>query len=417
MNNPSLVLIAFKYPPYSGVGAFRWSNLSKELAELGWIVHVVTVQWNCRSDSSFLDILNHKNIIIHILPSLGPHRMTEWRAYGGALGLAVRIFRRIVERLLSPFYYIDVAQQWGRIMIPFVKNLLVTTGCNVLVATGAPFSVNHAAARIKTELGDRVRLIQDFRDPWNDLPSYVTSFGSARRRANSEKMEHESLACADAVITVTKGVARLFQERTEQVVQVIYNGYPSNLVSKLRNSPKLRPLIRVVYAGTFSHGRDKTFIKFLLMLQNQRLSGKIIFDIYGAPSKFLRQAVRSLQNPDSVSFQDRVNYENLMNIIPDYDYGLHLNGRLSIDALSTKIFDYLAVGIPVLSVNYGDEIHGFLTENGFGYSVRLDNGQQEVDLAELIEKKPVRPDPGRVAAFSYRNIALQYIKILEGGGM
>ena len=43
--SPPLLVIAYKFPPYAGVGGFRWAKLSKYLARLGHEVHVVTVPW------------------------------------------------------------------------------------------------------------------------------------------------------------------------------------------------------------------------------------------------------------------------------------------------------------------------------------------------------------------------------------
>ena len=40
-----LLIIAFKFPPYGGVGSFRWSKFTKYLAKSENKVNVLTIKW------------------------------------------------------------------------------------------------------------------------------------------------------------------------------------------------------------------------------------------------------------------------------------------------------------------------------------------------------------------------------------
>ena len=155
----SIILLSFKYPPYPGVGAFRWANLSYQLAENNYIVHVITTKWQEKENSSFLNEIRHSNIKIHILPSLGFHNIK----YNTYKNIFLRKIKKYYFKLIRPLYFLDEAQQWHWIMIPYVHRLIKKEKIEILIATGAPFSVNYAAAKIKNK-NKRINLIQDFRD-------------------------------------------------------------------------------------------------------------------------------------------------------------------------------------------------------------------------------------------------------------
>ena len=64
-----IILIAYRFPPYAGVGCYRWSKLCKYLAELGHTIHVVTVDWQHLGPDTFIEDVQDPNIVIHKIPS------------------------------------------------------------------------------------------------------------------------------------------------------------------------------------------------------------------------------------------------------------------------------------------------------------------------------------------------------------
>jgi len=412
MNN-CILIIAFKYPPYPGVGAFRWANLSYEFAQAGKTVHVITVRWKRKPNSSFLHVLDHPNIIVHRLPSLGFHNIRNMEGRTRVGKYFAKAIKWGLRRVLKPWYFLDEAQQWHWIMIPYVQRLIQRENIHVMIATGTPYSVNYAAVRIKQILeqkGHSIKLTQDMRDPWNDLPNYPLSFGSCRRRNQSIAMEKFALDTANCVVTVTKGVAASFRKRTHTPIYVIYNGYPGKAISKTASKPTGK--ISAIYAGGFAHGRDVALYFFLDYLRKAELITRFNLTVYSSSVKKLHWLLHEHQLDQYIEFRDPIPYDQLLLRIPEYDYGLHLNGKDSKDALSTKIFDYLSVGVPVLSVNYGDEIHSFIQENAFGISLSLNNLENTGQLKKLFNEQYV-PDMKRVKDFSYEQLAKTYVQLIE----
>lgn len=414
MINKKVLLISFKFPPYVGVGAFRWANLSYQLAEKGYDVHVITTFWKKEDSSSFLNVLDHPKIFIHKIPSLGFHKLKYLTSNNKLINFFIRSFKYFLRSIFKPFYYLDEAQQWHTFLIPYVKRVLKNEGIKVMIATGAPFSVNYSAARIKRDLGNNVRLIQDFRDPWNDLILYTSTFGTEKRKLRSREMELFSMQNSDCIVTVTKGIVRMFKDNGVTTnMKVIYNGFSIDSNLDVSRKQKKEKKVSVIYAGGFAQKRDFIMFKFLEMIKEAKLEKYFKIDIFSQNSLAIKEFLKANDIKCEVNIKDYISYYNLMEIISNYDFGLHLNSEYSVDALSTKIFDYLSNNVPVLSINWGDEIHSFINDNKFGYSISLKSINGIEVLSSICKNKEYQIDENNLKKFNYKNLCDEYISLIE----
>ena len=162
-----ILLIAFKFPPYAGVGGFRWSKFSKHLARLGYEIHVITVNWKNYGENTFLKDVQHDNIHIHKIPSGYPHNL-KYRPFSNYIFEAIKlIFFTFLNRFI---FYDDEAQHWGKYLIPYCEKLIAKENIPIIIATGHPFQANYWASVLKNR-NPTLKLIQDFRDPWVDQPN------------------------------------------------------------------------------------------------------------------------------------------------------------------------------------------------------------------------------------------------------
>ena len=143
VNVKKIILIAYKFPPFAGVGALRWSKMSKYLAEMGFVIHVFTIDWTTSlGDHTYSDDVKHKNIIIHRIPS----------GYFKVLNPGKNRYINKLKYYLEQFaYYDDEAQRWGPHLIPAVETLMKKEAINTVIATGHPFQAIRWANRNKKE--------------------------------------------------------------------------------------------------------------------------------------------------------------------------------------------------------------------------------------------------------------------------
>lgn len=411
-----LLLISFKYPPYSGVGCFRWANLSLEFANKGYIVHVVTVKWKKTSASSFLEVLNNRNIIVHRLPSLGFHNIRYMNSTNKILNFIYRGVRFILKRLLKPLYFIDEAQQWHWIMIPYVKKLIKKEKIPTIIATGEPFTVNYFASRIKRDLGNKIKLIQDFRDPWNENPIYINTFGNLNRINKSKSMELFSLKFADDIVSVTKGLSIDFSHKSGKKVYTIYNGFNNSKINKIKKEKLInkKDTLKIIYAGNFANGRFGCLLYlldyFVKCEKHKKLFQLVIYS--NISKRIFPYKYSSLFNTNFLVLKEKISYKELAKEILNCDYGLHLNSRFIKNGLSTKIYDYISLGVPIISLNYGDEIETMIHEYNFGYSININKNNINKIFNEIERNRKFELNLNIVNKFNYSRIIDDYVKLV-----
>jgi len=325
--------------------------------------------------------------------------------------------RFILKRLLKPLYFIDEAQQWHWILIPYVKKLIKEEKISTMIATGAPFSVNYFASKIKRDLGNKIRLIQDFRDPWNENPVYVGTFGNSNRINRSKSMELFSLKFADDIVSVTKGFSIDFSHKSGKEVHTIYNGFSDSEINKIKKEKSIseKDTLKIIYAGNFANGRFECLLYLLDYFVRYEKHGRLFqLIIYSNISKReFPDKYSSLFNNNFLVLKEKISYKELLEEIISCDYGLHLNSRFIKNALSTKIYDYVSLGVPIISLNYGDEIEAMIHEYNFGYSVNIDKNNIDKVFKEIERNKEYKLDLNNVCRFSYNKIIDDYIKLVE----
>lgn len=358
-----LLLIAYKFPPYAGVGGYRWAQLCKYLARLDTEIHVVTVKWDHLGKNSLLSAVQHPNIHIHQIPSGYPHNLAL-RDFGNRLQNGVR--NKLFIHLINKFFPFDMAQHWDRYLLPFCKKLIAEHAISSVIATGHPFMANVHAAHLKKEL-PHICLIQDMRDMWF---SDRTTYHSLEKHKQIQNLEEFALQSADAVVTVSEGCRQLLQRTAGTTpVYVIRNGYdPEKFQATDHNADDGRRLF--VYLGNLSGGREECADAFLNFLRTYS-QGRAIFA--GSMPSWLLEKYADLLEENRLVFLGAISQAACIDLLRQANFALHFNGKNAPEAASTKIYEYAASGCPVLSFHFGGEPELLIAKHQLGISIRMDS--------------------------------------------
>lgn len=412
-NKQPILLIAFKYPPYAGVGGFRWSKLSKYLAKMGYIVHVVTVHWEINGPNTLMDDVNHSNIIIHRISSGYPHNF-KYRSYPKTkYGDVKRVFRYLVLKAVNTIGYEDEAHNWGRYLLPYCKQLIDEENITTVIATGHPFMANYWAAQLKKDVPE-IHLIQDFRDPWVQSPTYHQSKKKCHIRKAVEYMNF-SLEYADVCVCVTNGLIDEYKKYYNQKkYALITNGYDDetlqNVVSSELSLNKKPRNIYITHIGSVTNGRDHMLDRLFEALVDH---DNTIFCFAGyVPERSLKLYKKLSEEQRIIDF-GVLSPEDALSLVQQSDIALHLNADIVPYLVSTKVYEYAALGRPILSINGGGEIDTLLSENQWGVSINYkDPDFAEKVLRSIRELKP--PDcANNLKKYSYLSIAGQYSQLFS----
>ena len=409
LKNKKILLIAFKYPHYAEVGAKRWVKLSKYLAEMGYKIHVVTVNW--KIDGKNLDDIQHPNIIIHRIPSLYFHNLKYKNYKNNFTGNIKHLLRHGFLKILSIIWYEDEAQFWGVYLIPFCKKLIKKEGIKNVIATGHPFMTNYWAAKLKMDLLE-INLIQDFRDPWNDDAIRSLPFRLTAKRS----LQHEIFALnnCDVLFAVTDGLMELLSKKIHANIKkvIIPNGFDAYICSK----DAVKRDFVFIYAGSLYCGRKEPLESFLKAVENVRkTTPELKIKLYGLFPPNLEKKHEVLFKSGIISAYPPVSPEEIQKHIYKSFTCLHFNARIYPYLVSMKIYEYASLKRPTLCINYGGEIDTLIKKHKLGVSVNGDDiGQIEKEILKLYDTWQHDPyyeiSPEGLEIYHYKNLAKEVEK-------
>jgi len=409
MSIDTVLLVAFKYPPYDEVGGRRWARLSRHFAELGVQVHVLTVHWgSANADSA--NSLMHPNLHIHCLPSLGFHRLRRRRLWPNKLRAS--LVRRLARREM-----LEDARFWGLVMIPYARHLMRKHDIRHVIATGAPFWANWWILQIKKE-DPQATIVQDLRDPWLDHPMRLKSY-RPETVARWREMEAAVLSESDLVVTVTETLRDILAAKSRAPVRVIANGYePSEFPESRSTAP--RPF-GLLHAGTLGSGRvapTRNLFDAVRSVAHEMPELQITF--WGPMPDSLLDEYRDLVDARVLALRSWAPIEQVVKAIDEQTFAcLHIQSeKLSNYALSTKIFEYAYARRPVFSIDWDGEIRRFVAQHDLGWSV---DGDKEAAIAnglrmlyDLWQENPsMESQPKGIEGFTYRRLAQEYLSLIE----
>ncbi len=227
-----------------GSGIQRWQKFAKYLSTFGWQAVIYTPS---NPDMTLVDTTLLKDIpdSVEIVkrPIIEPY--TIHKAFLGKkkrsnpspvnpissmsdMGLKEKISLWIRANFFIP----DARCLWIKPSISFLKDYLKENPVDVIVSTGPPHSMHLIAKALKKDLG--LKWLADFRDPWTKIfyHKYLPLLPKARKK--HLRLEEETLAQADAVLSVSNQVIKEFKDLLKESKQeesesdkfhVITNGF------------------------------------------------------------------------------------------------------------------------------------------------------------------------------------------------
>lgn len=363
-----VLIVSFYFPPAGGGGVQRPLKLAQYLPALGIETHVLAPddpRWIHRDG----ELRVPTQAWVHRARYLGPSGGKPAELLRAADGIDRLLLKARLQarRLVVP----DENALWMVTAIPAAIRIVREHGIDAVLTTSPPPSVHLIGASVRRATG--VRWVADLRD------SLVQH---AHRRADSPATKakaalHERVARfvarqADAIIAVSEAIAAETRALAPRgPVVAIPNGCDFDDVAGLERRASER--FRLVHAGSFFGRRDpRPFLDALartgLDVQARFLGDFRDGDRAYAESLALGDRVELIPYaPRSASLALQRDAEALLLLIPEAD------GRGK-GVLSGKVFEYLAVGRPILALVPPDGAAAeLIRETGAGIVVAPDN--------------------------------------------
>lgn len=240
-------------------------------------------------------------------------------------------------------------------------NIIFNRPIKIIYST-SPSETNHLVGlKLKEKTG--LPWVVDFRDGWMFEPLQKARISSPVRMYVESKLEEKVIKNADRIITVNEINAQDIITRYPNYakkVSIIYNGYDRDDLLRIYSSIKIqeKSKFRLVHTGKISLSRAGTeiaFELFLKALKNMRNNqSSIINDLEVIMlGKLTSQEIKNIEKyglKDCFCLSGEVSYEKALEYQHNADALLLLITPNSIGVSTSKLYEYLATGRPILAV-------------------------------------------------------------------
>jgi glycosyltransferase involved in cell wall biosynthesis len=338
-----VLLVTLYFPPAGGGGVQRPLKLAQYLPALGIETHVLAPddpKWIHRDEGLRVPT----QAWVHRARYLGPKGRKPAEELHGKTGLPLLATqaRLASRRLLVP----DENVSWNLTAIPAAIRIVRREGIDAVITTSPPNSVHLVGAAVKRATG--VKWLADLRDSLAAHPHRRAESAAVRAKGKVDEGVARLVARrADAVSCVSDAIAeevRGYSPRGEVIT--ISNGCDFDDVAGLPYTPS--PRFRITHAGSFFGKRDPK--PFLQAVADSGLDivARFLGDFRSADREWAEQLGLGDRlelipyAPRATSLALQRDSEALLLLIPDA-------GGRGKGVLSGKVFEYVAVGRPILA--------------------------------------------------------------------
>jgi glycosyltransferase involved in cell wall biosynthesis len=348
-----LLLVSHRPIDQAGGPAARWRSFARHLPQRGWEVDVVSA----RGGDEFAS----------------PHRArTRAKVMETAGRIADPAFRLAGLRPEA----LPLSSAWVARGSAEVGRRLRGRGYDAVLATGPPFAAL-VAARLRH---GEVPLVLELRDLWAGNPAFDRG-GPVLRQLESWVVRE-----AAAVVAVTPEAADDLRRRHPGArVEEIANGFEPELLERRR--PTEGPATTILHSGTLT--KDRPLAPILRAL---RPPLRLVLHGYVAPE--IQAEIEASRA--EVELVPPSGWEDAVERIANADVALITQGRGAGDetAVAAKVYEYLALGKPVLCISDGGATEGLLRRLGVDQlCARLDDRGSIEGALRRIASGDLQPPP------------------------
>lgn len=369
-----LLVITYYWPPSGGAGVQRWLKFVKYLAQMGWEVHVITVDDAVATypqrDASLPQQLEG-NVTIHRTDTREPYRYYSMLTGGKVpsagfaneeTGTSAGLLKRFARFVRGNVFIPDPRKGWNGFAEKKALELIDRHNIQLVVTTSPPHSTQLIGLALKKVRN--IRWVADMRDPWTGIYYATELLQTAWAEHRNLQLERQVLLAANQIITVSAQLKRdflaLHPTLNELSIAVIPNGYdPDDFEAQYA----IEEPFTIGYMGTITAQYDITALLAVLTGMKQkfqlRFIGQVPMDIQAALRATGHTCEFTGYLPHDVALRQAATCSMLLLVIPKVANNQGI--------VTGKIFEYIALQRPILGIGPVDgDAAKILKETGAG---------------------------------------------------
>jgi glycosyltransferase involved in cell wall biosynthesis len=371
-----VLLLTYDFPPRGATGVFRVTKFACYLPEFGWQPVVVTAAGNggVRDDALLRELPPDIEVlrVPHPFAKNVYHRGSEAprmdrKQHGDGRESRTVQLRQFVRRFLVP----DPQVLWLPMAVQVASARLWRGDIAAMLSTSPPHSIQLGGWWLKQRFPD-LPWVMDLRDVWSDSPTIRDSLTYKLNRA----LERRCLETADQTVVVTEAMRRLLQREYDlpaERIATITNGFDAADIQP--QQPAGHAGLQLAYVGTIIGTRapaarglfeaiqrlaDRGVSRDMLVL---RCYGQFDPQVHAWAEPLIERGVVELHPfvPHAAALAAMAAADALLLLMTD-DW----EGRI---AVPNKLYEYLAVGRPVLALAPPGEVTRLVEMHSMGTAV------------------------------------------------
>jgi glycosyltransferase involved in cell wall biosynthesis len=400
-------MLAHHFPPAGGSGSNRALALARYLPEYGWRPTVITpgVGWAANRDDG---LLREVPDTIRIVRTRSWETRPTHNAPAQKAGSAGRtsLLRNQLGHLKR---FPDAHLGW----LPFAIAAARRQDYDVAYSSSGPFTSHLVGLLLKRIT--RKPWVAELRDGWYRWNRAIFPDYPAWRDALERRLEAAAIRSADRVILVTDRMATAYRRQYADLPNghfgVVSNGFdPLQLESQQTIEP--HATWRVLHAGALYYGRSlATFLEAIRQLEktNPEFARSFRLTLLGTLDAAARREVDASALGASVRVLGQTDHASAIRAMRSAD-ALLLVANTTPGAEATvpgKLFEYLAVGRPIIAVAPPDSSTAdVLRQTGGGWLAPAGSPRAiACTLQQAYSEHDCRSDAAEIARFDRRRLA------------
>lgn len=385
--NSRVLVVSSHFPPRQSAGVYRTVRFVRYLPELGWNVHVLTIDPAAYEDGATTDegllakvptcVTVHRtkatyplqtlNRIRTMLTAGGPKQSNDSPKTNGKKSAdqnghaSPRLWQRMKDAVTVPLMTPDRMIGWIRYAVRCGKRIIREHGIDVIYSSGPPWSNHVIGLKLKRKTGRP--WVADFRDPWVGSDFRTHRRGDSWAGRKHRQLERETVHTADRVVVNTDrsrdDIAARYPDVSEDKFTVIPNGFdPADYEHLKTTSVKPREnenKLIIAHAGSFYGKRNlRGFLEALgnVCREGQLPAGRISVQLIGARRGSRQTEQRQIE---------QAGLNSVVELLPPVPHHACLARLAQADVLLLvqtdaplcvpgKLFEYIALGKPVFTL-------------------------------------------------------------------
>ena len=414
-----VLFIAYQIPPIAGPAVQRHLRFLVRLDLFGWSPFVLTVNPKCAEDYYPMDRSLMKKMPIDIpierTRSFNPmdkllsfrqrlkSRLCANKAVTPAVPKENEKRGRLVNKIKDfiPEIFRTPDRQIGWYLFAFLKGSKIIRNHRIdaIYSSGNPWTCHLVALSLARLFG--VPWIADFRDPWTQNPYKDRQFEIFERI--NQLFEHQVVKNASFVVCNTiplrERMENLYEDVDPYKYVYISNGYWKPLFQQLEYNKTDNRLI-ISHAGTLYARRSPiSILKAISALKKKRVvnNDNFLLKFVGGKgiSDINTDLLATLDIVDLVKFTPRVEHHDALQILAQSDVLLLIQPDTKLQ-IPGKLFEYMAVGHPILAIAGDGATSDLIESEKIGFVVNPKHIDALEELIKFLMEKFKKGDPLKI---------------------